>query len=130
MNAMTQRLKQAANWTIFAASAIYGLWSFSKFFPVLFNLGENETAQTTLSLLAFGLAPFPASLLALRWRKTAAFIFCGVAILLASLFLGDRGAATIQLIGFASSLLIFAAFYSITDFLRWPTIISKARSSR
>ena len=77
---MKSKVQQTIVYLVFAAGAGYGLWAFFILLSVIFNLGENETAATTLGLLLFGLTPLPASFLALRWRKTASLIFAITAI--------------------------------------------------
>ena len=132
---MKSRAQQTIVYLVFAAGVGYGLWSFFKLLSVIFNLGENETAAATVAILLFGLAPLPASFLALRWRKVASLIF---AITATAIVIGFRSDAvyiaarngtkldayqlTVGLVRVASPLLLFAVFHLITDLLRWPKI--------
>ena len=132
---MKNKIQQAIIYLVFAAGAAYGLWAFFKLLSVIFNLGENETAAATVAILLFGLAPLPASFLALRWRKTASLIF---AITATAVVIGVRSDAvymaarngtklnahllTVDLIRYAGPLFLFAVFHLITDLLHWPKI--------
>ena len=102
---------------------------------VIFNLGENETAAATLAILLFGLAPLPASFLALRWRKTASLIFAITAIAIVigfrsdAVYIAERNGTelnahqlTLNLVRVAGPLLLFAVFHLMTDLLHWPKI--------
>jgi hypothetical protein len=137
---MKNRIRQTVLYVVFAAGVVYGLWSFVKLFSVIFNLGENETAAATIALLLFGLAPLPASFLALRWRKTASVIFTITATPIVigfrsnAVYLSERNGTpldahqlTVDLIRLAGPLFLFAVFHLLTDLLRWPTINKAAR---
>jgi len=137
---MKNKIQQTIIYLIFAAGAAYGLWSFSKLLSVIFNLGENETAAATLAILFFGLAPLPASLLALRWRKTASLIFAITAVLIVIGFRSDAvymaarsgikldsHRLAVDLVRYAGPLFLFAVFHLMTDLLHWPKISRVAR---
>jgi hypothetical protein len=137
---MKNKIQQTIVYLIFAAGAGYGLWSFSKLLSVIFNLGEDDTAAATLAILLFGLAPLPASFLALRWRKTACVIFTITAI---AIVIGFRSDAVymaarngtkldshrlaVDLVRYAGPLFLFAVFHLLTDLLHWPKISKVAR---
>lgn len=135
---MKSRAQQTIVYLVFAAGAGYGLWTFLKLLSVIFNLGENETAAATVAILLFGLAPLPASLLALRWRKTASLIFSVTATVVVigfrsdAVYMAARNGTkldahqlALNLVSMAGPLLLFAAFHLMTDLLHWPKI-SKA----
>jgi hypothetical protein len=132
---MKTKIQQTIIYLVFAAGAAYGLWSFLKLLSVIFNLGENETAAATLAILLFGLAPLPASFLALRWRKTASLIFAVTATAIVigfrsdAVYMAERNGTklnthllTVDLIRYAGPLFLFAAFHLITDLLPWTKI--------
>lgn len=132
---MKNKIQQTIIYLVFAAGAAYGLWSFFKLLSVIFNLGENETAAATLAILLFGLAPLPASFLALRWRKTASFIFAVTAIAIVigvrsdAVYMAARNGTelnahqlTVDLVRYAGPLFLFAAFHLTTGLLHWTKI--------
>jgi len=137
---MKSHLQQTIIYLAFAAGAGYGLWAFFKLLSVIFNLGEDDTAAATLAILLFGLAPLPASFLALRWRKTACVIFTITAI---AIVIGFRSDAVymaarngtkldshrlaVDLVRYAGPLFLFAVFHLLTDLLHWPKISKVAR---
>jgi len=137
---MKRRFQQTITYLVFAAGAGYGLWAFFKLLSVIFNLGEDETAGATLAILLFGLAPLPASLLALRWRKTASLIFVITAIAIVigfrsdAIYMATRNGAErdvhqliVGLVRYAGPLFLFAVFHLLTDLLHWPKISEVAR---
>jgi len=142
---MKRRFQQTITYLVFAAGAGYGLWAFFKLLSVIFNLGENETAAATLAILFFGLAPLPASLLALRWRKTASLIFAITAIAIVigfrsdALYMAARSGIkldshrlAVDLVRYAGPLFAFAVFHLTTDLLHWTKIgrVARLRASK
>jgi hypothetical protein len=130
---MKSKVQQTIVYLVFAAGAGYGLWAFFILLSVIFNLGENETAATTLGLLLFGLTPLPASFLALRWRKTASLIFAITAIAIVigfrsnAAYIAERNGTkldtsllTMGLVRMAGPPLLLAVFHLVTDLLQWP----------
>jgi len=132
---MKNKIQQTIVYLVFAAGAAYGLWSFLKLLSVIFNLGENDTAAATLAILLFGLAPLPASFLALRWRKTASLIFALTATVVVvgfrsdAVYMAARSGTkldshrlAVDLVRYAGPLFLFAVFHLLTDLLHWPKI--------
>lgn len=108
---------------------------------VIFILGDNDTGLAMLAFFAWGLLPLPTEFLALRWRRIAAVTFTAVAILTASGFIDDElhsvagntetfnaPQMAVSLILPVAPLLVFAAFYLIAGFGKWPRIWFGARA--
>lgn len=103
--------------------------------PSIFILGDSDTGLAMLAFFVWGLVPLPAAFVARRWRRIGAVIFIAVAILFASGFVDDelyaasrnfeafsarRVAASLALL--ETPLLLFAVFYLIAGFRKWPRI--------
>jgi hypothetical protein len=128
-------IKSAINWLVFTATVFYGLWIFFRLLGAVFILGGNDTPLGVVGLLAFGLVPVPASLLALRHRRLAALCFAIAASLwvigsidgdlyLAKKF-GNHPVVADLVRGLPMTTGVPVAltlFYAITDRLGWPLL--------
>ena len=130
------------NWIVFAAGLGYGLWLLPYLFGALFVLGNNDTPLEVTGALAYTLISIPASVIALRRRKLAAFCFTAAAVLWVlgdvtnSIDLAERfsqpldiGQLLLGLLKSAGPLCAFALFYLLTDKLGWPCLLDSNRAA-
>ena len=128
-------IRKSINWLIFIATIFYGVYTFYLLLGAVFVIGNNDTFLEVLGVLAMGLCPVPASLLAFRHRRLAALSFAIAAGLwIAGNITGDlyliqkfgSRAVTLSSLPFllkTSSIPLFLAFfYGLTDLLGWPLL--------
>jgi hypothetical protein len=144
---MMNTVRKSINWLIFITTIVYGVYTFWLLLGALFVVGNNDTFVEVLGILAAGLCPVPASLLALRHRRLAALSFAIAAGLwIAGNINGDlylvqkfgNRAITFgsfpYLLKTSSVPLFLAFFYGLTDLLGWPLLWPRsphsAKSSR
>ena len=131
----TNTIRKSINWLIFIATIFYGVYTFFLLLGAVFVLGNNDTPLEVLGILAMGLCPVPASLLALRHRRLAAVSFAiAGGLWIAGNINGDlyliqkfgNRAVTLSSLPYllkTSSIPLFLAFfYGLTDLLGWPLL--------
>lgn len=132
-------IRNIISWTVLLAGTVYGAFLALQMLGTLFVVGDNDTALEVIGILAYGLIPVPASLLAVRYRWVAASLFTAAAILWAvgvvdsDLYLQKKfGHQTgnsenaFFLLKTSGVLLAFALFYVLTAWLKWPQLRSAA----
>lgn len=128
-------MKNKINLLAFVTGVLYGLWLLPQLLGTIFVIGQNDTFLGVLGILAYGLVPIPASLIALRWRKLAASCFVASALLwtvgnidnyryLEKTFgrTWDLAFSVGASVRVSAIMLSFATFYAVTEWRGWPRL--------
>jgi hypothetical protein len=133
-------MKTTVNWVVFTAGLVVGLLLIPKLIGTLFILGNHDTFLEIMGILAYGLVPIPASLIAL-WSRTAAALCFAIAgglwiagVVSSQLYLQnnlgqhlDVSSLSRNLTASGGLLFAFSLFYVFTEIRRWPRLHDRVR---